>query len=171
LEVIEATTPHEGSDGCNCHPSFQVQYTYDDGTKVIAMSGGGTDLESTLVDKEGKAPEWRFGPNRGKPMKVGPDENGVLFLGDEGKLFVGRGTILASDAKSLSEPLKDDPMASDGRPTNQRDAGLRRTRQEPQAADLQRHGRRRLGDHLPHRRDRPADRQETEVGPRRTSIR
>jgi hypothetical protein len=117
--VLKASEPHKGGDGYNCHPTFQVQYTYDDGTKVIAMSGGGTDLESRLVDKDGKVPEQRFGPNRGKPMRVGPDENGVLFLGDEGKLFVSRGTILASDAKILSEPLKDDPKVYDGRPTNQ----------------------------------------------------
>ena len=83
VEVLKASEPYKGGDGYNCHPSFQVQYTYDNGTKVIAMSGGGTDLESKLVDKDGKVPEQRFGPNRGKPMHVGPDENGVLFLGDE----------------------------------------------------------------------------------------
>ena len=119
MEVIKASEPYNGGDGYNCHPSFQVQYTYDDGTRVIAMSGGGTDLESKLVDKDGKVPEQRFGPNRGRPMRVGPEENGVLFLGEEGTLFVSRGTILASDAKILSEPLKDDPKVYDGRPTNQ----------------------------------------------------
>ena len=56
-------------------------------------------LEGKLVDKEGKLPEQRFGPNRGKPRRVGPDDNGVLFLGEEGSIFVSRGTILASDAK------------------------------------------------------------------------
>ena len=119
MEVLKASEPYKGGDGYNCHPSFQVQYTYDNGTKVIAMSGGGTDMESKLVDKDGKVPEQRFGPNRGKPMHVGPDENGVLFLGEEGTLFVSRGTILASDAKILAEPLKDDPKVYDGRPTNQ----------------------------------------------------
>src|SRR5947209_16202373 len=83
------------------------------------MSGGGTDMGSKLVDKDGKVPERRFGPDRGKPMRGGPDGNGVLFLGDEGKLFVSRGTILASDARILAEPLEDDPKVYDGRPTNQ----------------------------------------------------
>jgi predicted dehydrogenase len=119
VEVLKSSEPYKGGDGYNCHPSFQVQYTYDNGTKVIAMSGGGTDLGSKLVDKDGKVPEQRFGPNRGRPMSVGPDANGVLFLGDDGTLFVSRGTILASDASILSEPLKEDPKVYDGRPTNQ----------------------------------------------------
>src|SRR5262245_35542256 len=77
------------------------------------MRGGGTDA-GELVNKDGSVPKRRDG----KPMRVGPDENGVLFLGEGGKLFVGRGALLASDAKILSEPLKADPKVYDGRPTN-----------------------------------------------------
>ncbi len=105
VEVLKATEPYKGKDGYNCHPSFHVQYTYDNGAKVIAMSGGGTDA-GELVNKDGKG------------KRVGPDENGALILGENGTIFVGRGAILASDAKILSEPLKEDPRLYDGRPTN-----------------------------------------------------
>jgi len=112
VEVLKAAEPYKGGDGYNCHPSFQVQYTYPGGVKVLAMSGGGTDA-GKLVDKDGKVPT-----RKEKPVTVGPDENGVLFLGESGTLFVGRGALLASDARILSEPLKEDPKVYDGRPTN-----------------------------------------------------
>ncbi len=118
VEVLKAAEPYKGDDGYNCHPHFQIQYTYDNGVKVIAMSGGGTDMGDTLVNKDGKKPERRFRNGRVVPMRVGPDENGVLIMGENGTLFVSRGTIVASDAKILAEPLKNAPQVYDGRPTN-----------------------------------------------------
>lgn len=107
VEVLKASEPYKGGDGYNCHATFHVQYTYDNGATVIAMHGGGSDAKS-LVDKDGKA------PNR----PIGPNENGVLILGENGTIFVSRNTILASDAKILSEPLKEDPKVHESRPTN-----------------------------------------------------
>ncbi len=107
VEVLKADEPYKGCDGYNGHPHFHVQYTYDNGTKVIAMDGGGTDAKD-LVDKDGKAPR----------RPVGRSANGLLIQGESGTIFVGRGTLLASDAKILSEPLKEDPKVYDGRPTN-----------------------------------------------------
>jgi predicted dehydrogenase len=117
IEVLKAAEPYKGGDGYNCHPTFQVQYTYDNDVKVIAMSGGGTDA-GKLVNKDGKAPRRRIKGKEGPETHVGPDENGCLIQGEEGTIFVGRSFLLASDAKILSSPLKEDPKVYDGRPTN-----------------------------------------------------
>ncbi len=105
VEVLKAVQPYKGGDGYNCHPKFHVQYTYDNGAKVIAMSEGGKDA-GELLDKDGKK------------KRVDPNKNGVLIEGENGTIFVGRGDLLASDAKILSERLKEDPKVYDGRPTN-----------------------------------------------------
>jgi predicted dehydrogenase len=108
VEVLKATQPSGKPNAYNTHPTFHVQYTYDNGTKLIAMSGGGSAAPE-LVDKKGNTPTRRVrNTNEYKEYKIGGDENGVLFVGDQGKIFVSRDTILASDGKLLSEPLPAD---------------------------------------------------------------
>lgn len=113
VKVLKASAPYAKGDGYNCHENFQVEYTYSNGAKVIAMSGGGTNA-GKLVNAKGEIAKSKDGKER----QVGPDENGVLFIGELGMIFVSRGALLASDAKILSEPLKEDPKLYDGRPTN-----------------------------------------------------
>ena len=114
VEQVSAQKPHHGTDGYNTHPTFNLKYTYPEGTEVFAMSGGGSRVYG-LVDAKG---EKRKGKGGKVYEGIDGNENGLLIVGEEGAIFVSRGFILASDAKILSEPLKDDPMLYPTRPTD-----------------------------------------------------
>ena len=105
IEVVDAEKPYQGIDGYNCHPSFKVKYTYADGATVMAMDGRGSKVEEMYTAGGTK-----------KPVK--PNDNGVLVMGENGTLFVSRGDLLASDAKVITDPLKEDPMLYPSRPTS-----------------------------------------------------
>jgi predicted dehydrogenase len=80
--AVEATgtPPVKEPNAYSCHPDYEVTYTYDDGTKLIA---------------------------HGKD-KDGGDRN-IKFLGENGKwIYVDRNKIEASDSKLLEEPLPAD---------------------------------------------------------------
>jgi predicted dehydrogenase len=104
VECLEAAEPHKGGDGYNCHKTFKVKYTYANGAEVIAMDGRGTTVKG-LVTKDGNPRKNRDGQ---LIADLSGSENGCLIQGENGTVFVGRGMLLASDAKLLTEPMKDD---------------------------------------------------------------
>jgi predicted dehydrogenase len=114
VEFVSAKPAATEPNAYNWHPEFKVQYNYGNGVKMYAMSGGGTNA-GALVNKDGQVPK----DNRtGKEKLVDGDTNGLLFIGSEGKLFVGRDRLVASDAKIISEPLKEDPKLYFYRPAS-----------------------------------------------------
>jgi len=109
IEAVEAAKPYDKGDGYNCHPTFKVKYTYANGTEVFAMDGRGTAVQG-LVNKDGKPPA--------KKGQIGGSDNGLMIFGEKGTVFVSRGSLLASDQKILSEPIKDMPQLYPKRPTD-----------------------------------------------------
>ncbi|HEY1191052.1 MAG TPA: Gfo/Idh/MocA family oxidoreductase [Gemmata sp.] len=93
-EVLEAAKPYSKGDGYNCHKTFKVLHTYANGVKVEVSHGAGSTAKG-LVDANGNA----------RKGDLGGGENGVLVIGDKGKLFVSRSLLLASD-KAIFAPLK-----------------------------------------------------------------
>jgi predicted dehydrogenase len=114
VEVLEAEKPYDKGDGYNCHPTFKVLYNYASGTKLEVSSGNGSSA-ADLVDAKGEPRKDK----EGHPIKgIDGGENGLLVIGEKGKLFVSRGLLLASEKEILSEPLKHDPLLYPTRPTN-----------------------------------------------------
>jgi predicted dehydrogenase len=118
VERVGATEPYSAGDGYNCHEDFKVRYTYANGAEVFAMSGRKVGAGATvkgLVDAKGE-------PRKDKGGKaldaLSGEENGCLIVGETGTIFVSRGLLLASDAKILAEPIKNDPKLYPTRPTD-----------------------------------------------------
>jgi predicted dehydrogenase len=116
----EGEEPYAKGDGYNTHPTFKVTYSYASGAKVYALGpkpggkfGVGTAVKG-LVDKDGKPTVFR---GQEQP-EISGTRNGVMIFGENGTVFVSRETILASDPKILSEPLKDDPKVYPSKPTH-----------------------------------------------------
>jgi predicted dehydrogenase len=79
IEVVRATPPDRRPNCYNCHPHFEVSYTYANG----ADGAAGTNLRC-----------------------MSDGRNGIKFSGQDGKwIFVDRGHIEASDRRLLDDPL------------------------------------------------------------------
>lgn len=103
VECVSASEPYTKGDGYNCHERFKVKYTYANGAEVYALSHDGTEADLVLAN--------------GSPKKVGKDENGVLVIGETGKVFVSRGQIAASSKELLNTKIDATPLYPT-RPTN-----------------------------------------------------
>jgi predicted dehydrogenase len=91
------TPPPKEPNRYNCHTKFKATYTYANDAQVICTPG-----------QMAGAPDPKYTPRtdrNGKERRAGHD-NGVLFVGEDGKwIFVNREIIVASDEKLLKEPL------------------------------------------------------------------
>ena len=98
----EGQEPSKDPNAYNTHPTFKITYTYANGAKLLCAShqrdGSADPKETAVKDKEGKE------------HSVSHD-NGVLFVGEDGKwIFVNRQIITASDPKLIEEPLPADAV-------------------------------------------------------------
>jgi predicted dehydrogenase len=127
VQRLSATEPAHDLHRYNCHQDFQVRYIYDNCPEVVAMSRHGTDAKD-LVNKDGNHKR-----GRGEYVVSG-DTNGVLVIGEGGRIFVSREVLYASDPKILGEPLSEGKVnLYPTRPTNhmQNFADCVRSREQP----------------------------------------
>jgi predicted dehydrogenase len=84
VERVRATAADNRPNCYNWFPEFEVRYTY---------ANGANGANGTVVRCMSNDPETRH-------------DNGVRFEGDNGQwIFVGRGTLTASDRRLIDEPL------------------------------------------------------------------
>ncbi len=86
IEAVQADKPYKGKDGYNCHPRFEVKYTYANGVPVLAQSDGENGVK--IYGADGK---WIF-VSRGK---IEASDKKLLeepLKGDAVQLYDGRPT-------------------------------------------------------------------------------
>lgn len=89
------TAPAADGRSYNCHPSFEVVYTYGNGSN----GANGT----RLICRDGPPQNW--------PVRERGSNNGILFEGEGGKwIFVSRGLITASDGDNKTSKLIGEPL-------------------------------------------------------------
>jgi predicted dehydrogenase len=92
--------PETRANCFNCHPTFEVTYTYGNGPNGAA----GTQLIC------------RNGPPEGFPARNGerPHDNGILFEGENNQwIFVNRGVIIASDGNQQTSRIISEALGRD----------------------------------------------------------
>src|ERR1019366_7078165 len=88
--------PSARANSFNCHPTFEVTYTYGNGRNGAA----GT----RLVCRSGPAENWPIRETVQNRPRVA--DNGILFEGEDNKwIWVSRSSIQASDRALLDEAL------------------------------------------------------------------